>query len=408
MSNYDDRLKTLREEALETQETLQDLPADAWPSKATRSRTLGVFGYARTILETTDPELLSDQTFQQVSSALAQFKSNPAAGASTADPWTSTLIDAIAQLPAARDREVEQSVKDAAANFQRSAQQRLNALKDEYAGTKTDLQELKAEIEERRAELGAAIDQSKTEISTEIASLEAVFEQKLAQFEQQLASEQTALSKLRTTQSSEFESAEERRAASAKERLEAADEELQRIETEARDEVATRVAEIRRMENESAQLVGAIGLAGTAERYGEEVKEQKKVSDFWRLATVGLALLAVAAAVYATSERNPIAETVAGKLALSVILGGIATYAARQSRYHRDREQRARDLQLELTAFSPFIEPLSPEQQEEERVIMTRKTFGKTTTSTEQDEEPGPTPLSFLLRRREKESADSS
>lgn len=58
MSNYDDRLKTLREEALETQETFQDLPADAWPSKATRSRTLGVFGYARTILETTDPELL--------------------------------------------------------------------------------------------------------------------------------------------------------------------------------------------------------------------------------------------------------------------------------------------------------------------------------------------------------------
>jgi len=168
MSNYDDRLKTLREEALETQETLQDLPADAWPSKATRSRTLGVFGYVRTILETTDPELLSDQAFQQVSSALAQFKSNPAAGASTADPWTSTLIDAIAQLPAARDREVEQSVKDAAANFQRSAQQRLNALKDEYAGTKTDLQELKAEIEERRAELGAAIDQSKTEISTRL------------------------------------------------------------------------------------------------------------------------------------------------------------------------------------------------------------------------------------------------
>lgn len=214
MSNYDDRLKTLREEARETQELLQDLPADAWPSKATRSRTLGVFGYARTILETTDPELLSDQAFQHVSSALAQFKSNPAAGASTADLWTSTLIDAIAQLPAARDREVEQSVKDAAANFQRSAQQRLNALKDEYAGTKTDLEELKATIQDRRAELGAAIDESKAEISTEIASLEAAFEQKLAQYEQQLASEQTALSKLRTTQTSEFESAEERRAVS--------------------------------------------------------------------------------------------------------------------------------------------------------------------------------------------------
>lgn len=302
---------------------------------------------------------------------------------------------------------MEQSVKDAAANFQRSAQQRLNALKDEYAETKADLAALKSQIEERQAELATAIEERRNEISTEITALQTAFAQQLAQYEQQIASEQTALSKLRTTQTSEFEAAEERRAATAKERFEAAEQELERIETEAREEVGQRVAEIRRMEKESAQLVGAIGLAGTAERYGEEVKEQRKISDTWRLATVCLALLAVAAAIYATSERNPVAETIVGKLALSVILGGIATYAARQSRYHRDREQRARDLQLELTAFSPFIEPLSLEQQEEERVIMTRKTFGKTTTSTKQEEEPGPTPLSFLLRRREKEDASA-
>lgn len=305
MSNYDDRLKTLREEACETQELLQDLAADAWPSTATRSRTLGVFAYARTILETTDPELLSDLAFQQVSTSLAQFKANPAAGPTNADPWTSTVLDAIAQLPAARDREVEQSVKDAAANFQRSAQQRLNALKDEYAGTKSELQGLKTEIEQRREELSTAIEESKTEILTEIASLEAAFAQKLVQYEQQLANEQTALSKLRTTQTSEFEASEALRAAAAKERLEAAAVELDRIETEARDEVGRRVAEIRRMENESAQLVGAIGLAGTAERYGEEVKDQKKISDVWRLTTVGLALLAVAAARY-TRPANAI------------------------------------------------------------------------------------------------------
>jgi len=40
------------------------------------------------------------------------------------------------------------------------------------------------------------------------------------------------------------------------------------------------------------------------------------------------------------------------------------------------QEERARSLQLELTAFAPFIEPLDDGLKELERVLMTRKTFG--------------------------------
>lgn len=299
--------------------------------------------------------------------------------------------------------QVEQAVKDAAATFQRSSQQRLNALRNEYEQSQGELVALKEEIEQRRTELETAIEERRAQVATEIDSLQTGFEQRLATYASQIESEQTALSKLRSTQATEFDEAEERRAAAAKERLETAEAELAELQEKANQEVSAHVGEIRRMEEESAQLVGAIGLAGTAERYGEEVDEQKGNADNWRRLTVVIALMAVGAVVYALGEKHPAAETFSGKLALSVILGGIATYAARQSRYHRDREQRARDLQLELTAFSPFIEPLSAEQQEEERVIMTRKTFGKTTASAKQEEEPGPTPLSFLLRRRERE-----
>jgi hypothetical protein len=56
-------------------------------------------------------------------------------------------------------------------------------------------------------------------------------------------------------------------------------------------------------------------------------------------------------------------------------------------------------LQLELTAFSPFIEPLTAEQKEEERVRMARKTFGHTPAD---DDAMGPTPLSLLMQRRAK------
>jgi hypothetical protein len=404
MSNYDDRLAALRDQARETEATMQNLAESEWPAKAVRDRTLGVLAYAQTVLETTDPTLVSDAAFQQVSSALTQFQNNPSVGTTNADPWISVVIDAISQLPAARGREVEQAVKDAAANFQRSAQQRLNALKSEYHAGKAELDALKSEIEQRRTELTAEITEGRAEVSTEITALQSAFEQRLAQYEQQLQSEQSALSKLRTTQTAEFEELEEKRAMASKERVEEAQQAIAALQQRALAEVEERVAEIRRMESESAQLVGAIGLAGTAERYGEEVEQQKGIADTWRIATVVLALLAVISVIVAVAEKHPVAETFSGKLALSAIFGGIATYAARQSRYHRDREQRARDLQLELTAFSPFIEPLSPEQREEERVIMTRKTFGKTTTSVKQEEEPGPTPLSFLLRRREKEA----
>ena len=73
-------------------------------------------------------------------------------------------------------------------------------------------------------------------------------------------------------------------------------------------------------------------------------------------------------------------EDFIGKLSASALIGGVAAYAARQSARHREREERARNFQLELQAFGPFIEPLSTEQQEEERVVMTRKTFGKANT----------------------------
>jgi hypothetical protein len=53
-------------------------------------------------------------------------------------------------------------------------------------------------------------------------------------------------------------------------------------------------------------------------------------------------------------------EGVLGRLAVTAILGGIATYASKQSSLHRRLENRSRRLELELTVFPPFIEGLDP------------------------------------------------
>ena len=83
--------------------------------------------------------------------------------------------------------------------------------------------------------------------------------------------------------------------------------------------------------------------------------------------------MAISAVLHEATDTS----AVAAKLGVSIVFGGLATYTGRQSGRHRVREERARNLQLELTAFAPFIEPLDDDQKEVERVIMTRKTFGQ-------------------------------
>jgi hypothetical protein len=406
MSSYDDRLASLRQQAEDAEEAMRGVPEDQWPAN-NRDRLFAVFAYTRSILEATDAALVTDNATSGISAALSQFLSNPTAGAQNADPWGSTVIDALSHLPAARGRAAEQAAKDAAASFQRSAQRRLATLTSEFDSAKSEIAGMQANIEQRRTELATSIEEQQSENDAAMAVRLAEFEQNLATLTGQVEAEAAAVAKLRTTQTNEFEEAQGRRATAAKEQLDAAAAGFETFQERAKHEVGERIGEIRRMEKESAQLVGAIGLAGTAERYAEEVKEQKSAADVWRRATVVLAVLAVFGALFAISDDDPATEVFVGKLALSLIFAGVATYAARQSATHRGREQRARDLQLELTAFSPFIEPLSPEQQEEERVIMTRKTFGKATTTVAHAEEPGPTPLSFLLRRKEREADES-
>jgi phosphate uptake regulator len=405
MARYDDELKALRKAAHEAEKAMRALPDEAWADKEARTRCLRVLAYACVALDASSGDLVSDQARQAITNALAGFSENPASVAEAADPPTSTLVDAIALLPIARGREVEQAVKDAAANFQRSAQQRLNALRRELDTAKSEIASLGDTIQERGVELGTTIDQRTGEANNRIEELQSSFTEQIEAFERHIAQEREALSEFRTRQTAVFEEAEEHRIVAARDRLAEAQEELDKMQASAMEEVNERVAEIRRMEIESSELVGAIGLAGTAERYGEEAQQQKDAADRWRRVTVGLAILALVGVVYAITQRHTAVETFTAKLSLSIILGGIATYAGGQSAAHRRREQHARGLQLELTAFAPFIEPLTPEQKEEERVIMTRKTFGKTT-AIESANEPGPTALSFLLRRREKAAAE--
>jgi hypothetical protein len=80
---------------------------------------------------------------------------------------------------------------------------------------------------------------------------------------------------------------------------------------------------------------------------------------------LGAAVVALIAVVYAvTIEVNT--SLIVAKLALAVVFGGLAGYAAKQSTGHRDREVRTRRLELELTSFGPFTEGLKDAPMEQD------------------------------------------
>jgi predicted nucleic acid-binding Zn-ribbon protein len=170
----------------------------------------------------------------------------------------------LARLPLARDHDFAQHARDAAANYQRSVQRRLNTLRDEFNASTAQIKAAAGGVEKSRAS-----------VSAEIAELAAGFERKLTEFERTLVTERAAIEQARTSQAQDYRDAQAQRDTDFKAALDAAHDEMGQLITESANEVHERVEEIRRMERESSALVGAIGLAGTAERYREEVEEQR-------------------------------------------------------------------------------------------------------------------------------------
>jgi hypothetical protein len=393
MSAYEERLKSLRNHIDDAGRALAALPDEHRTQHAPEIQRLErVVAFAALVLERTDPEFISDAALNEIQAAASNIMNDAATASTNSAGYGDPLLLATLRLPAAQGRDLEQAAKDAAKKFQQSASARLTSLRGNISAAKREVDGLKEQIATRADEFSGNVAAATEALQTRVAELEAA-----------ITAQKQALDELTTRQSSTFTEKQEERASEFQAQISAFRTEIDELKVAADLEVQELVQEIRRMEKESSDLVGAIGLAGTAERYSEEVTEQGRVADRFRMLTILFALTAVAMGIYAVVMGDQTNQALAAKLAVSVILGGLAAYSARQSARHRRREEQARRLQLELTAFGPFIEPLQPEQREEERVIMARKTFGKSTVRAQAEEEPGPTPLSFLLRRRQKE-----
>jgi hypothetical protein len=398
MSDYEDRLDALRKQAERAAEVASDLDQGAWSSPDWHKQAEGILAYARLVLQATDAELVSPAIYDSLSARLQEWIDSPGQFAADRDAWCNQILEGLAQLPVGRGRDVEQQVKAAAATFQRSAQQRFTGIHRQTETVGAEVQALEAHLVERRAEIEGLIEQARVQQDQAGVERLSQLDARSQEIKATVELHAQSIDSLLTEQTEAFRKVQDERAVEYRDQQQAYKEQIGEIETDSRRRVDELVAEIETMKKKSAELVGAIGITGTAERYGKEFEEQRKTADIWRWITLVIGALAVVAAVVAAFDHK--ATTAGTKLAIAILLGGVAAYTARQSSRHRRREEHARQLQLDLTAFPVFIEALSEEDREAATVWMAERSFLGARTSSEDDDDAGPSLLGQFITRR--------
>jgi len=382
MADYDDQIAILKERAALAAARAGDMDEGVWPDESSRERLQKVLAYMRLVLENTDAALVAPALIPQLDESLAQFIDSPAVVYQEFASWLGTIFERLARLPAARGRDFEQTAKDAAVTFQRSARGRLSALEGELRSTRDQAAEIRTQIEQSSADAAAQSNARLDELRQAVDSLDARMQERLEGFESSLESDKEERLRQRREQAEAFESAEAQR-------IEAANVRQAELEQEWRERADGVVVPLEASAQRAEELVDLVATSSTAGAFSREAREQKDQADAWRRYAVwlglGAALVALIAVVYAVAvEVNT--SIIVAKLALTVVFVGLAGYAAKQSSEHRNREIRARRLDLQLTSFGPFTEGLKdPAKEQDARAKLIDNIYVG---------DPGPTPES--------------
>jgi hypothetical protein len=406
MTEYTDRHDALREKVVATQQALAGLSPEQRESGGDELERLEeVLGFAATVLDQVDPELVRDSTHNTLSQTFESVAVNASSPTLNERAVADQLLAALAEIPG-DPREIEASkVKESAANFQRSAQQRLNALEEQIESAHASANEVATDLETRRQQIIALIEETKAALDVQTNTRWEEIEASVTSLEGTAQNHVQRLDALVTDQQEAFRKAQDERAEEHRENEKSFEAQMEKLTAEAQARTGNLISEIEEMKERSAELVGTIGVTGTASRYGEEADEQRGTADHWRFGTVLLGVLAVAAAIAAAFDHK--AATIGAKIGIAILLGGVATYTARQSARHRRREEHAKQLQLDLAAFPVFIGALPEEARDEETIRMVRRSFRGASSHISDEDEPGLGSFSqFLQRRKRAKEAD--
>ena len=232
-----------------------------------------------------------------------------------------------------------------------------------------------AQEEQKRAEIAARLDELRTAISAEKQRLDQVvptFDSTFAQAQAQRDEQFKAAISDFSDESGELVQRVNDEASELSDRLRAS---VRKLVDDASLQAEGMLEHVSEKRDQVDRLYGVITNTGTASAFRDHAQEQKRQADIWRGMAVAFAIVAVAAAVWAAGHSDDSTHGLVARLAISAAAGAIAAYAGRQSSRHRGREEEARQLELDLTAFGPFIESLPEEKQQGAREELLKRIF---------------------------------
>lgn len=356
----EERLRALAKLLESAQKTLQVLDEDQRSQRSGDfARLEAALGYLSLIVERTEPALLTDAVHTELTRLLEQITNNTSSVAANPANYADALITQASQLPSAQGRDFEQAGREAATSFRRSASQHQNILAEEIARLRQRLDEIAKESQATLETTQESSEASTQELRDRLQAIESAAS---------TASEDVA--KLVERQQAEF--LEEQRS-----RDERAEERWAKLRASVEKQAEELVEDLSRMRDEAAGLVGAVSAASTANHFRDDALGERKA--YWILLVVTLCALgaAVIFAGLAASDAEADVRQLLAKLGVSGALIGLGVFTGAQARDHRSRDKRSRDNELDMRVFGPFIEPLPAKEQVRERILMTRRSFGR-------------------------------
>lgn len=131
---------------------------------------------------------------------------------------------------------------------------------------------------------------------------------------------------------------------------------------------------------EVEKLVGVIGDLGVTSGYKVAAERAEKAATAWQRGTVAalLGLVLVAGVTLFQIVKGEFSWLgLSGRVFISVAFGVLAAYCGAQAEKYQRGEVRNRRLALELAALGPFLAPLPKEKQDEFRLSVGARTFGR-------------------------------
>jgi hypothetical protein len=298
------------------------------------------------------------------------------------------LADVLGRWPPASD--TSEAVRAAAAQFQRSASQRLGHLKGQTetarrtagraekalaeleASVETKLRELDTDVRARGDAVVASFNTATAEHAVELGAA-------MAAAKESASSEVAALNTLKDSQTEAFAAQIEQQSAAHRALLEKVDEASTETLAGQRGHIESLMSDLAQSRDKASEIVGIVTTTGTAGHFKIEADNQKKAADRWRKLAVLFGVLATVAAFLGLllgdtgdlSAGHVIARAIA-----ALALYGVAGYAGAQSAHHRSEERKARQLELVLVAFEPFIKDLPEEKRDDARERVVDRVFG--------------------------------